>query len=192
VLDAYELQAAHLVGVSAGGAIAQLVALDHPSRVLSLVVISTSPAHAIGRELAPPTDELSEFFSAPLDWSDAESVIDYRVRYTLMLAGGQRSIEAAAVRALVRREVERARDFSAARNHEHLRDDDRERGPLSSIGAATLVIHGTADPMFPIDHGRALADVIPNADLIPVERAGRGLESMDTGLVANAILEHTR
>src|SRR4051795_11748630 len=44
VLDAYEIPAAHLVGVSAGGAFAQLVALDHRDRVSSLVLISTSPA----------------------------------------------------------------------------------------------------------------------------------------------------
>jgi pimeloyl-ACP methyl ester carboxylesterase len=42
VLDAYGLAAAHIVGVSAGGAFAQLIALDHPDRVLSLVLISTT------------------------------------------------------------------------------------------------------------------------------------------------------
>jgi pimeloyl-ACP methyl ester carboxylesterase len=192
VLDGYELGAAHLVGVSAGGAIAQLVALDHPSRVLSLVLISTSPAQAIGRELPPPTEEFGEFFSGPVvDWSDSESVIDYRVRYALMLAGDELAPDEAKLRALVRREVERARDFSAACNHDHLRDDDRERGPLSSIVAPTLVIHGTADPLFPIEHGRALAEVVPKADLLPIEGAGHGLESMDTRIVAGAILEHT-
>src|SRR5215213_1958763 len=44
VLDAHELPAAHIVGVSAGGAFAQLLALDFPERVLSLVLISSSPA----------------------------------------------------------------------------------------------------------------------------------------------------
>ena len=44
VLDAYGIAAAHVVGVSAGGAFAQLIALDYPDRVLSLVLISTSPA----------------------------------------------------------------------------------------------------------------------------------------------------
>ena len=51
VLDGYGLPAAHLVGVSAGGALAQLLALDVPGRVLSLALISTSPADPGDRDL---------------------------------------------------------------------------------------------------------------------------------------------
>jgi pimeloyl-ACP methyl ester carboxylesterase len=76
VLDAYDIAAAHVVGVSAGGAFAQLLALDFSDRVLSLVVISTSRAVPGGRELPPPTEEGRFVSTARVDWSDAESVID--------------------------------------------------------------------------------------------------------------------
>jgi pimeloyl-ACP methyl ester carboxylesterase len=192
VLDAYEIPAAHIVGVSAGGAFAQLLALDHPDRVRSLVLISTSLALRGDRELPPPTEEFGRFVStARVDWSDTGSVIDYLVAYSRVLAGGRRPFDAAAVGELVRRDVERARDFAAVQNHDAIPDDDRRREPLSSIRAPTLIIHGTADPMFPIEHGEALAEEIPDARLLPLEGAGHGIDRGDWEPIVRAILEHT-
>ena len=70
-------------------------------------------------------------------------------------------------------------------------DDDRSREPLSSINVPTLVIHGTADPMFPLGHGEALAEEIPGATLLPLEGAGHGVDRADWDTIVPAILEHT-
>ena len=51
--------------------------------------------------------------TARVDWSDVGSVIDQMVSYTRMLAGAQRPFDEAATRNLVRRDLERARDFGA-------------------------------------------------------------------------------
>ena len=73
VLDAYGIPAAHVVGVSAGGAFAQLLALAFPERVLSLVLISTSPATPGERRLPPATERYRRFLAtAEVDWSDRE------------------------------------------------------------------------------------------------------------------------
>jgi pimeloyl-ACP methyl ester carboxylesterase len=192
ILDAYAIAAAHLVGVSAGGGIAQELALDVPDRVLSLVLISTSAAVPIGRELPAPTEEFGRFVSAAqVDWSDAESVIKYLVDYSRVLAGGERPFDEAAARDFMRREVERARDFAALQNHDLISDEGRRSEPLSSIAAPSLVIHGTADPMFPIGHGEALAEEIPGARLLRLEGAGHGVERTDWETDVRAILEHT-
>jgi pimeloyl-ACP methyl ester carboxylesterase len=192
VLDSYDVPAAHLVGVSAGGAFAQLVALDFADRVLSLVLISTSPALPGDRRLPPSTERYARFAAtAQADWSDAASVVDYLVEYSRTLAGGERPFDERAARELVRHDVERARDFAAAQNHDHLPDDEPARRPLSSITAPTLVIHGTADPMFPLGHGEALAEEIPGASLLTLEGAGHGIDRRDWDTVAGAILEHT-
>ncbi|MFE9102845.1 alpha/beta fold hydrolase [Actinomadura geliboluensis] len=193
VLDAYGIPAAHVVGVSAGGAFGQLLALDHPQRVLSLVLISTTRAVPGGRELPPPTEEFGRFVSTSrVDWSDTGSVIDYLVGYQVMLAGTERPPDEAAVRDLVRRDVERARDIRAVQNHNAIPEDDRHWGPLSSITAPTLVIHGTADPLFPLEHGVALAEEIPGADFVPLKGAGHGLDRADWEAIGGLILDHTR
>jgi pimeloyl-ACP methyl ester carboxylesterase len=192
VLDAHEIPAAHVVGVSAGGALAQRLALDHADHVLSLVLISTSSAVPGDCELPPPTQEFMRFVSAVhVDRPDADSVIDHQVAYARVLAGGRRPFDETAARGLVRRDVERAHDFTAARNHDSLPDGEFSRAPLSSIAVPTLVIHGTADPMFPLRHGEALAEQIPEARLLTLEDAGHGVERADWTTIVSAILEHT-
>ena len=192
VLDGYGIPAAHIVGVSMGGALAQLLALDFPDRVLSLVLVSTSLAVPGERELPSSTDEFARFVAtAELDWSKADSVVDYLVEYSRVLAGGRRPFDEEALRGLARRDVERARDFAAAQNHEILADDGRFRPPPATIAAPTLVIHGTADPMFPPQHGEALAEEIPDARLLLIPDAGHGVDRADWETVAKAILRHT-
>jgi pimeloyl-ACP methyl ester carboxylesterase len=192
VLDAYDISAAHIVGASAGGAFAQRLALDFPERVLSLVAISTSLAVSTDRALPPPSEELTRFAATvEVDWSDSESVVEYLVEYSRVLAGGQRRFDEGALRELARRDVERARNSAAARNHDLMLDGQQSHKPLSSISAPTLVIHGTADPMFPIAHGEALAEAIPGARLLRLEGAGHGVDRADWEAIVEAVLDHT-
>jgi pimeloyl-ACP methyl ester carboxylesterase len=192
VLDAYGIPAAHVVGVSAGGAFAQRLALDYADRVLSLVLISTSPATPGERGLPQATEPYQQFLaSAAVDWSDEQSVIEYLAGYARMLAGSERSFDEAAAHELVRRDVARARNIASSENHGSVPEGEVSRAPLSSIGVPTLVVHGTADPMFPLEHGVALAEEIPGAQLLPLDGAGHGVERADWETIARAILAHT-
>ena len=191
VLDAYGLQAVHIVGVSAGGAFAQILALDVPDRVLSLVLISSSPATPGERDLPSPTEAFGDFVStAKVDWSDAESVVEYLVGQTRMLAG-DRPFDESEQREFLRRDVERATDIAALQNHDVLPGDERSYGSLASITAPTLVIHGTADPMFPPRHGEALASEIPGATLLLLDGAGHGVDRADWDVIVPTIVQHT-
>ncbi|MGH2923567.1 MAG: alpha/beta fold hydrolase [Solirubrobacterales bacterium] len=192
VLDGYELPAAHLVGVSAGAGIAQELALEHPDRVLSLVLISSSPAVSVDRELPGPTAEFMRFVgSAEVDWSDRESIVDFTVSYQRLLNGGEREFDEPAFRDLVRRDVERARDPAAVQNHDLLGQEGGSDRPLSAIAAPTLVIHGSADPMFPPAHGEALAAEVPDARFILLDGAGHGVFRPDWDEIAAAVADHT-
>jgi pimeloyl-ACP methyl ester carboxylesterase len=192
VLDGFGISAAHLVGVSAGGGIAQEVALDSADRVLSLTVISTSPATPGEHDLPSPTAQFGRFVAtAEADWSNPESVMDYLVDYSRILAGDEREFDETRLRELVRRDIERARDFATVQNHDLMSHGKGSSRPLSSITAPTLVIHGTADPMFPLKHGEALAADIPGARLLTLEGAGHGVHPDDWEMIVATILEHT-
>ncbi|HET7171373.1 MAG TPA: alpha/beta hydrolase [Gaiellales bacterium] len=192
VLDGYGIAAAHVVGVSAGGALAQVLAIDHPERVLSLVLISTSFAAGGDRSPLPgPSEELSRFWRTPQPgWADLGAVADHLVAYLRVLTGGRRPFDEPFARELVRRDMERARNYPAVQNHELL-EGARPSRAVSAISAPTLVVHGTADPMFPPAHGEALASAIPGARLLLLDDAGHGVEPADWETLAGAIADHT-
>jgi pimeloyl-ACP methyl ester carboxylesterase len=175
VLDALGRRSAHLAGISMGGALAQQVALAHPDRVDSLVLISTSPAVPCGAELPPMSEDLRAYFAAEVprpDWAERAAVIDYIVDYERRLEGAE-YFDEAHVRALVERIVDRTTDVAASMtNHALAEEGEPARGRLDEIAAPTLVIHGTADPLFPYGHGEALAREIPRAELLPLAGVG--------------------
>jgi pimeloyl-ACP methyl ester carboxylesterase len=192
VLDSYGVSAGHVIGVSAGGGFAQLLALDFAQRVLSLVLISTSPATPGDRSLPPPTEAFSRFVGeARVDWSNLDSVIDYLFDYSCLLVGDRRRCDEVALRELVRRDLERADSVASLQNHDLITGDDRSHPPLSSITAPTLVIHGTADPLFPLAHGEVLATEIPGARLLVLDGAGHGIDPADWQVIMPAIVAHT-
>jgi pimeloyl-ACP methyl ester carboxylesterase len=69
-------------------------------------------------------------------------------------------------------------------------DERADGGLVGAIAVPTLVIHGAADPLFPVEHGVALAAEIPGARLLRRREAGHGLARADHHTVARAILEH--
>ena len=191
VLDAYGIAAAHVVGVSAGGAFAQLLALDYPNRVLSLVLISTSPATPGERGLPSATERYLRFVtSATVDWSDERSVIEYLVDYARVLEGGARSFDEAAMHELVRRDVERAHNIVAS-------EPRPGRGGRHAARAAVCdrcphagdPRHGGSD--VPVRARRGAGPGDPGARLLALEGAGHGVERADWETIARAILAHT-
>jgi pimeloyl-ACP methyl ester carboxylesterase len=175
VLDALGRRSAQLAGISMGGALAQQVALAHPERVDSLVLISTSPADGGGAELPPPSEKLRAWFAAEVPkprWTERAAVIDYLVSYERQLETAE-YFDEAHVRALVARTVDRTRDVAASvMNHGLAAEGEPARGRLAEIAVPALVIHGTADPLFPYRHGEALARAIPGAGLLPLAGVG--------------------
>jgi pimeloyl-ACP methyl ester carboxylesterase len=169
LLDFFRIERGHLVGMSGGGAIAQLLALDHPDRVASLTLASTTPGPP-GEEtpdLPPPAGDLP--MPPEPDWGDRAAVVDYLVESERPYSP---RFDAAAARALAERVADRSTDIAASTNAFLVESGGPWRARLGDIAVPTLVLHGTDDPVFPYAHGEALAAEIPGAELLALEHTG--------------------
>lgn len=205
VLDAYGVEKAHVVGASMGGMITQVVALNHPDRVLTLTPIMSTPDPGAvmdamaGREtaydLSPPTPEViaSMLASATLDFSDREAVLQNRLATFRVLAGSAHPYDEASRAKLFAAEIDRAINFASSQNHgPAIEKSERWHDRLGSIGVPTLVIHGNEDGILPHDHGEALARSIPGASMLTMEGVGHELPAGELDRIIPAILDHTR
>ncbi|WP_405801488.1 alpha/beta fold hydrolase [Streptomyces sp. NBC_01506] len=196
LLDVFGVDRAHVVGLSMGGGLAQNLAVTHPERVATLTLVSTSPAGPTESELSPPSERLSASFTDPApepDWSDRAAVIAYMVDNERLFTGAA-PFDEEAVRESAARTFDRTTNIEAAlKNHGELADDeDPVTVRLADVTAPTLVLHGTDDPLFPLDHGRALAEGIPDARLVTL--AGVGHQAPPARVwdtVIPAVLSHT-
>ena len=185
---------AHVVGQSMGGALAQVLALDHPERVASLTLVATSPAGP-DPDLPPMSDEAGAAFAAidEPDWSDRAAVIEYLTEQWRAAAGRSRPFDEDAIRALSARAFDRTTNMaSSMKNHYAAEGGDRWRERLGGLDVPTLVVHGTEDPVFPPGHGEALAREIPGAELLVLEGMGHELPRRDWDVAVPAILRITR
>ena len=130
VLDGYGLERAHLVGMSMGGVIAQLVTFEHPERVASLTAISTTSAGPPDPDLPGPSAEYMEHAAAfeELDWEDADALSELLVRDARQVAGRRHGFDEAAARDLVARDIARATNPASLMNHGLLGGGERQAG----------------------------------------------------------------
>ncbi len=193
VLDGYGVDRAHLVGMSLGGMIAQLVALAHPSRVAGVTAISTSKLDEPDFDLPGADPEYLEHAAAfeDLDWTDAEALAELLVRDARQVAGSRHPFDERAARALVRRDLRRTTNPPSLVNHGMLTGGEGPGRRSGEIDAPFLVIHGTADPIFPYPHGVALAEAVPGARLVTLEGGGHELHQRDGDRILEAIVGQT-
>jgi pimeloyl-ACP methyl ester carboxylesterase len=175
LLDALEIEAAHVVGASQGGMIAQTMAVEHPERVLSLTsIMSTTGARDVGQ---PHPEVIPLLLTRPPD--DREGYAEYGVRTFREIGSWDLAGSASEERRI--RERGRAsydRGFNPDGTGRQLAaiiasGDRSER--LREISVPTLVIHGTKDKLVDVSGGKATAEAIPGARLELVEGMGHDL-----------------
>ncbi|MFJ2240783.1 alpha/beta fold hydrolase [Streptomyces sp. NPDC087859] len=188
IQDALGIERAHVVCQSMFGGTGLILGVDHPDRVASLTFVSSSTG---ADDLPPPSSDLA--MPAEPDTSDAAAVVAYVVAGARAYAGGSPYFDESAIRALVERDVARARNYASTLvNHFVIEVDEPVRGGFGDIAAPTLVVHGDHDPLLPLPHGRALRDAIPGAELLVLEGAGHDLPRALWDDFVSALVRHTR
>ncbi|WP_369032480.1 alpha/beta fold hydrolase [Streptomyces adonidis] len=188
ILDALDIERAHIVCRSMSGGIGLLIGVDHPDRVASLTFVSTSTGDD---GLPPPSDELAGATPADPDPADSGAVVDYVVASAKAYAGGSPYFDERATRTLVERDVARTRDIAATLVNHYVMSFDGSSRDFTSLRAPTLVVHGDHDPVFPLPHGHALHDTIPGASLLILKGAGHDLPKPLWDVFVPALLQHT-
>lgn len=191
LMDALGIARAHVVGISLGGMIAQVLAARHPKRVLTLTsIMSSSGNRRVSRGTRPAMRAL---FARPSDPKDPQAVIDHLVEVFGVIGSPGFPSNKVELRERIAGSVRRgyypagiARQLLAI-----IAAGDRRR-LLRTIAAPTLVIHGSADPLVPVAAGRDTARSIPGARLLVIDGMGHDLPIGLLPRLAQAIVAHCR
>lgn len=190
VLDALGIAKAHLCGASLGGMVAQHVAAMHPERVASLTLIMTSSG---SRRLPGPRPQARlALLSRPPNQA-METLIAHSIGVFQAIGSPGFKPDPAELRQRVATSLARAyRPFGAARQLLAVAADSDRTPLLARISAPTQIIHGQADPLIPIAHGRDLEKRIAGARADFIEGMGHDLPQALLPRFAEAIAANAR
>lgn len=189
LLDALSIRAAHIVGASMGGFIAQLVALNHPERALTLTSIMSGPN---GDDQVQPTEEGRSVLFAPAP-DNREGRIELGVWAKRKLVGPADPFDDHYERARIVRAVDRASNPAGfVRQLQAIGVAEGRLERLATLRVPTLVIHGDADILVPVENGRLVAAAVPGARLLEIDGMGHDLPRRIWSQVADAIAELAR
>lgn len=184
VLDAAGVSRAHVAGMSMGGVLVQLLALDAPERLLSATAFATAALGAglAGGADAPPMPEpdprLLELWAHFTDPRDREAELDWRVEHWRLLNGSGVPFDAEEFRAVEAACIDHAGTPRNAAAHARAAQTGLDRGAeLASVTVPFLVIEAPEDPINPPPHAAHLARQIPGAELVTVPGMGHALPS---------------
>ncbi|WP_163846283.1 alpha/beta fold hydrolase [Pseudooceanicola aestuarii] len=175
LLDALGIAQAHVVGASMGGMIAQLVAIEHPARVLSLTSIFSNTGNA---DLPAGTPEARAALTRPKPdpMSDRDGFLDAIVALNGVIGSPGYPVPAQDVRRGAAADLDRSwHPTGFTRQYAAILATRDRRAELSRLTIPVTVIHGVDDPLVPVTGGRDTAAQISHATLIEIEGMGHNI-----------------
>ncbi|HEV2477834.1 MAG TPA: alpha/beta fold hydrolase [Candidatus Dormibacteraeota bacterium] len=189
LLDALGIPAAHIAGASMGGFIAQLVALNHPERVLTLTSMISGPN---GEDQVQPTPQAMALLMTPVP-ETRQARIDLGLRSKKELLGPADPFDESYERARVARAIDRAyHPAGFVRQLQAIGAASSRVSRLAELRVPTLVVHGDADILVPVENGRLVAAAIPGARLLEIPGMGHDIPQHVWPQVVDEIAELAR
>lgn len=194
VLDGYGLESAHLVGMSLGGLISQMIALDQGNRVRSLALIASEPLGWDGPPMPEISPELMEHFGqlGDLDWQDRNSVTGFLLEIDRLNSGNPGDFDTARRSEQVREVVARSDDIASMFNHASVETSDDWTGAFRRVTAQTVIFQGQLDPIVHPDNAAALHDGIAGSRLVSLPESGHELRDEDIPEICDVIAANAR
>jgi len=189
LLEALGIEGAHIVGVSMGGMIVQEMVIHHPERVLTMTSIMSSTGNPA---LPPPKPEAMAILLEPAP-EGRENYIESSVRASQVLNGPGFPLDVERVRMKAGLAFDRGLSpAGTTRQLAAVLGSGSRKEALQSVTVPTLVIHGDADPLVPVEGGIDTAEAIAGAELLIINGMGHDLPPTVWPQVMDAIIKHAR
>ena len=181
---------AHIVGMSMGGMIAQLLAAEYPDQVLSLTSIMSSSSDL---SLPGPNPEAAAILASAPQSQQKADIVQFGLRVNDVIGSPgfrwNRSDLKAHIEACIDRNYS---PMGYMRQYAAVMAAPSRRSKLKTITAPTLVIHGVDDPLVPLACGKDVADYIPGSHFEAVAGMGHDLSPSLCAQLAKLILPHVK
>lgn len=187
ILDDYQIKRATMIGASMGGVIATFLSSYFPERITNVVLAMTTPdlrasfdaymgmpaRSALSKPAQHILDMAKEMVNPPTTWQEKIALF-LKVAH---LNNGSEAIDEEWLKQIALQNFVRMKNPEGSNNHYRacMLSHELHQKALTQVNSPTLILHGDADPIFPIDHAYALQEAIPHAELVVLEGLGHGL-----------------
>ncbi len=191
ILDDYNIDKAHFVGMSLGGLISQIASIKYSDRVQTLTLLATGPWGDSDPTIPEMDTRILELHekAGTIDWTNEDSVVGYMVEFFALMSG-RKEFDKQRTEKYVRAEFNRANNYISMFNHAAIQGGEEYWNRLNEINQPTLIIHGTDDKIWHYKNADVLLEKISGSKLITLEGTGHELHFEDWKTIIDGIENH--